>query len=58
MVTHSTTNLPVSCLSTAEQTGSTIFRILWSYVKETRSLDVHNQDRNQGKHSFDPEAQP
>jgi hypothetical protein len=33
VVTHLTTNPPVSCLSTAERTGSSIFKILWSYVK-------------------------
>jgi hypothetical protein len=34
MVTHLTTNLPVSCLDIAERTGSIAFRILWSYVEE------------------------
>ena len=34
MVTHLTTNPPVSCLYMAERTGSLIFMILWSYVKE------------------------
>jgi hypothetical protein len=34
VVTHLTTNPPVSCLSTAERTGSAEFRILWSYVKD------------------------
>ena len=33
MVTHPSTNLPVSCLSTAERTGSADFMILWSYVE-------------------------
>ena len=37
VVTHLTTNPPVSCLSTAERTGSSIFKILWSYVKELPS---------------------
>ncbi|EHK49706.1 hypothetical protein TRIATDRAFT_50186, partial [Trichoderma atroviride IMI 206040] len=32
MVTHSTTNLPVSGLSMGEQTGPRIFHYLWSYV--------------------------
>jgi hypothetical protein len=34
VVTHLTTNPPVHCLSTAERTGSSIFSVLWSYVKE------------------------
>ena len=34
VVTHLTTNPPVSCLYMAERTGSLIFMILWSYVKE------------------------
>jgi hypothetical protein len=32
MVTHLTTNPPVSCLNRAERTGSLVFMILWSYV--------------------------
>ncbi|PTB41319.1 hypothetical protein M441DRAFT_457156, partial [Trichoderma asperellum CBS 433.97] len=32
MVTHSTTNLPVSGLSMGEQTGPRILHYLWSYV--------------------------
>ncbi|EHK43556.1 hypothetical protein TRIATDRAFT_34959, partial [Trichoderma atroviride IMI 206040] len=32
MVTHSTTNLPVSGLSMGEQTGPRVFHYLWSYV--------------------------
>ena len=32
VVTHLTTNPPVSCLYMAERTGSLIFMILWSYV--------------------------
>ena len=38
VVTHLTTNPPVSCLSTAEQTGCAILKILWSYVKESMVL--------------------
>jgi hypothetical protein len=34
MVTHLTTNPPVSCLNRAERTGSLVLKILWSYVKE------------------------
>jgi hypothetical protein len=32
MVTHLTTNLPISGLSMGEQTGPRIFHYLWSYV--------------------------
>jgi hypothetical protein len=32
MVTHLTTNPPVSCLNIAEQTGCVVLKILWSYV--------------------------
>jgi hypothetical protein len=32
VVTHLTTNPPVSCLYMAERTGSLILKILWSYV--------------------------
>jgi hypothetical protein len=34
VVTHLTTNPPVTSLSTAERTGSAIFLNLWSYVNE------------------------
>ena len=43
VVTHLTTNPPVSCLSTAERTGSAGFRILWSYVKDMLTLEIYNQ---------------
>ena len=33
VVTHLTTNLPVSCLYMAERTGSLDLKILWSYVR-------------------------
>ncbi|KAH8125954.1 hypothetical protein LI328DRAFT_132393 [Trichoderma asperelloides] len=33
VVTHLTTNLPVSGLSMGEQTGPRILHYLWSYVK-------------------------
>ncbi|KAF1831481.1 hypothetical protein BDW02DRAFT_606224 [Decorospora gaudefroyi] len=33
VVTHLTTSPPVHCLYIAEQTGSIIFSVLWSYVK-------------------------
>ncbi|EGR51295.1 uncharacterized protein TRIREDRAFT_56593 [Trichoderma reesei QM6a] len=32
VVTHPTTNLPVSGLSMGEQTGPRVFHYLWSYV--------------------------
>jgi hypothetical protein len=32
VVTHLTTNPPVSCLNRAERTGSLVLKILWSYV--------------------------
>ena len=48
VVTHLTTNPPVSCLYMAERTGSLIFMILWSYVKEqviwTNILGVKTDD--------------
>jgi hypothetical protein len=34
VVTHLTTNPPVSCLNRAERTGSLALKILWSYVEE------------------------
>jgi hypothetical protein len=34
VVTHLTTSPPVRCLSTAERTGSSVFSVLWSYVKD------------------------
>jgi hypothetical protein len=33
--THLTTNPPVRCLNRAERTGSLVFNVLWSYVKDT-----------------------
>ncbi|KAF2441961.1 hypothetical protein P171DRAFT_366270, partial [Karstenula rhodostoma CBS 690.94] len=33
ILTNSTTDPPVPCLSTAERTGSSVFRVLWSYVE-------------------------
>jgi hypothetical protein len=35
VVTHLTTNPPVRCLNRAERTGSLVFNVLWSYVKDT-----------------------
>jgi hypothetical protein len=34
MVTHLTTTQPVRCLNMAERTGSLVFNVLWSYVKD------------------------
>jgi hypothetical protein len=34
VVTHLTTNPPVRCLNRAERTGSLVFNVLWSYVKD------------------------
>jgi hypothetical protein len=42
VVTHLTTNPPVHCLSTAERTGSSIFSVLWSYVKDEDDCTVYN----------------
>jgi hypothetical protein len=41
VVTHLTTNPPVSCLNRAERTGSLVLKILWSYVKELFARDVY-----------------
>jgi hypothetical protein len=41
VVTHLTTNPPVHCLYMAERTGSLIFSVLWSYVKEIVVLKVN-----------------
>jgi hypothetical protein len=40
VVTHLTTNPPVSCLNRAERTGSLALKILWSYV-ETQSHNAY-----------------
>ncbi|PTB75402.1 hypothetical protein M440DRAFT_1336096, partial [Trichoderma longibrachiatum ATCC 18648] len=42
VVTHPTTNLPVSGLSMGEQTGPRIFHYLWSYVVERRAVSHDN----------------
>ncbi|EHK47122.1 hypothetical protein TRIATDRAFT_46492, partial [Trichoderma atroviride IMI 206040] len=41
MVTHLTTNLPVSGLSMGEQTGPRILHYLWSYVEVYGGLLVY-----------------
>jgi hypothetical protein len=38
VVTHLTTNPPVRCLNRAERTGSLVFNVLWSYVKEVDNV--------------------
>jgi hypothetical protein len=40
VVTHLTTNPPVSCLNRAERTGSLVLKILWSYVKKWQRYSV------------------
>jgi hypothetical protein len=42
VVTHLTTNPPVSCLNRAERTGSLVLKILWSYVEESSWHDGYN----------------
>jgi hypothetical protein len=42
VVTHLTTNPPVTSLSTAERTGSAIFSNLWSYVEEMETRRQHH----------------
>jgi hypothetical protein len=39
VVTHLTTNPPVSCLNRAERTGSLVLKILWSYVENDIKFD-------------------
>ena len=41
VVTHLTTNPPVNCLSRAEQTGSRVVNVLWSYVVENLRVEVY-----------------
>ena len=41
VVTHLTTNPPVRCLNRAERTGSLVFNVLWSYVKEWKYIFVY-----------------
>ena len=41
MVTHLITNQSVSCLSTAERTGSSVFKILWSYVEALCFIEIY-----------------
>jgi hypothetical protein len=47
VVTHLTTNPPVSCLYMAERTGSLILKILWSYVKEKHFNAVYVDGQQQ-----------
>jgi hypothetical protein len=41
VVTHLTTNPPVRCLNRAERTGSLVFNVLWSNVKELAEYIVY-----------------
>jgi hypothetical protein len=41
VVTHLTTSPPVRCLNRAERTGSLVFNVLWSYVKESADESVY-----------------
>ncbi|KAF2704339.1 hypothetical protein K504DRAFT_519000, partial [Pleomassaria siparia CBS 279.74] len=41
MVTHLTTSPPVRCLCKAERTGSPVFIVLWSYVKDKHLFRIH-----------------
>jgi hypothetical protein len=41
VVTHLTTNPPVSCLNRAERTGSLVLKILWSYVKNLVVFELY-----------------
>ena len=62
VVTHPSTNAPVSCLYMAERTGSLILMILWSYVEEwagggeyevTKPSQQHQTiDQHQAGHHF------
>ncbi|PTB75257.1 hypothetical protein M440DRAFT_1336292, partial [Trichoderma longibrachiatum ATCC 18648] len=47
VVTHPTTNLPVSGLSMGERTGPRVFHYLWSYVigKAAYSVYIDGLDR-------------
>jgi hypothetical protein len=40
VVTHLTTNPPVRCLNRAERTGSLVFNVLWSYVKDRLNNNI------------------
>ena len=42
VVTHLTTNPPISCLTRAERTGSRDLKILWSYVKARAEMVVYD----------------
>jgi hypothetical protein len=40
VVTHLTTSPPVRCLNRAERTGSLVFNVLWSNVKDLANVEV------------------
>jgi hypothetical protein len=44
VVTHLTTSPPVRCLNRAERTGSLVFNVLWSYVKDLVRFDNYIPD--------------
>jgi hypothetical protein len=67
MVTHLTTNPPVSCLNRAERTGSLVLMILWSYVKEQefakqyidkRRWEQRENGRQWGRINIKPKQKP
>ena len=41
MVTHLTTNLPVTSLDRAERTGRIVLRYLWSYVLDLIIITIY-----------------
>jgi hypothetical protein len=49
VVTHLTTNPPVSCLNRAERTGSLVLKILWSYVEEMARYREYEGGRGGGR---------
>ncbi|PTB37349.1 hypothetical protein M441DRAFT_149424, partial [Trichoderma asperellum CBS 433.97] len=44
VVTHLTTNLPVSGLSMGEQTGPRILHYLWSYVMDVSAYSIYKRE--------------
>ncbi|KAF2030936.1 hypothetical protein EK21DRAFT_64273, partial [Setomelanomma holmii] len=51
VVTHLTTNPPVTSLSTAERTGSASFSNLWSYV-EGLLFNLYHKGRHSPLHNY------
>jgi hypothetical protein len=56
VVTHLTTNPPVRCLNRAERTGSLVFNVLWSYVKDMLR-NAHYMLRNRALTVYHPSAE-